>query len=290
MKKIVIGCSNSHDLAKKISQHLKIAYSPLTTNHFPDGELSIRYPVDIQNKEVILVQTMHPNPNETLMEIILALHTAKKLGAKKVILALPYLPYLRQDKMFHQGECVSNKIIANLLSAADHLITIDPHLHRISKLSDIFRTKTTTLTAMSTISHYLIANNIKGLLVGPDLESTQWASRVAQTTGLPFIILHKKRYTARSVRTKVTSNVKGKNIIIIDDIISTGRTMIEPITHLKKLGAKKITCIAVHGLFVEHALSSLKKAGATTISTNTITSSASTIDISPLIAEALKRL
>ncbi|MBI4141565.1 hypothetical protein HY484_01415, partial [Candidatus Woesearchaeota archaeon] len=128
-----------------------------------------------------------------------------------------------------------------------------------------------------------------GLLIGPDIESTQWASKAAQATGLPFTVLHKKRYTPRSIRTKVKTNVKNKHAIIIDDIISTGRTMIEPILQLKKLGAKKITCIAVHGLFVENALTLLKKTGAKILSTNTIKTKTSVIDISPTITQALKR-
>lgn len=290
MKAIVIGGSNATDIAKKISRELKLPYSPLTIKHFPDGELYVRFTENLQGKTIILVQSMHPKPNEVMMETILAINTAKKLGAQKVILVAPYIAYLRQDKMFHSGECVSNKIIAGLLSCADRIVTIDPHLHRINNLGEIFTTKTTTLTAMHAISRHLINNKTKDLLIGPDIESTQWASRVAQTTALPFIVLHKKRYTAHSIRTKVTADVRGKNVIIIDDIISTGRTMVEPILQLKKLGAKTITCIAVHGLFAENALTLLKKTGAKVLSTNTIQTKATAIDVSPTIAEALKGL
>ena len=140
---------------------------------------------------------------------------------------------------------------------------------------------------MHSISQYILENKTNAILVGPDIESTQWTSKVAQETGLPFIILHKKRYTARVVRTKVSTNVKGKYVIMIDDIISTGHTMLEPIKQLKKLGAKKITCIAVHGLFAENALQNLKKAGAEVISTNTIETKASKIDISQTLAEII---
>lgn len=289
MHTLIIGCSNARPLAKKIARELKLTYSPLHTELFPDGELNIRYLTDVKHKKVILVQSMHPNPNQSLMETILAIKTAQKLGAREVILAAPYLAYLRQDKMFHQGECVSNTIIAELLSIADRIITLDPHLHRINKLSDILTTKTTTLTAMHQISEFIQANYREAILIGPDIESTQWASIVAQETGLPFVILHKKRYTARSVRTKVTTPVRGKHVIIIDDIISTGNTMIEPIKQLKKLGAKKITCITVHGLFVENALRMLKNSGAEVISTNTILTPASKISIAPVIAEALRQ-
>ena len=284
---LIIGCSNSRELAKKIAGIMKIEYSELFTTYFPDGELCIRYLTNVKNKKVVLVQSMHPYPNDAMMEAIFAIQTARKLNAKEIILVAPYLAYMRQDKMFKHGECVSNKIMAQLLSCADRIVTIDPHLHRISRLSEIFNVKTTTLSAMHSISKYIIDKKINGLLIGPDIESTQWASRVAQETGLPFTILHKKRYTARVVRTKVNADVKGKHAIIIDDIISTGHTMLEPIKQLKKLGAKKITCIAVHGLFAENALELLKKTGVEVMSTNAIQTKASRIDISQTIAEAL---
>ena len=288
MQTIIIGGSNSRELAKKISRHLKLNYSELFTEHFPDGETHLQFKTDVKNKKIIFIQTMHPHPNEALVETIFALQTAKKLGAKEIILVAPYLAYLRQDKMFKPGECVSNKIIAQLLSVAHRIVTIDPHLHRINKLSEIFSTKTTTLSAMSAVSEYIINNKINALLVGPDRESAQWASRVAQQTGLPFLILHKKRYNARTVRTNVDANVKGKNVIIVDDIISTGHTVLEPIHHLKKSGAKKIMCIAVHGLFVENALSLLEKTGTEVLSTNTIQTKSTKIDISKTLANALR--
>ncbi len=288
MQTIIVGASNSTELAKKIAKNLKYTYSELFTEKFPDGETHLQFRTEVKNKKIIFVQTMHPNPNNSLIETILAINTAKKLGAKEIILVAPYLAYLRQDKMFRPGECVSNKIIANLLSIANRIITIDPHLHRINKLSEIFTTKTTTLSAMHAVSQYIIQNKINTLIVGPDIESSQWASKVAQETGLPFTILHKKRYNARTIRTKVNANVRGKEVIIVDDIISTGHTMLEPIAQLKKLGAKKITCIAVHGIFAENAIELLKKTGAQILSTNTIQTKASKIDISSTICAALR--
>lgn len=288
MQTIIIGCSNSRELAKKISRLLKTEYSELFSAKFPDGELHIRFMTTVKNKKIVLVQTMHPAPNDSIIESVLAIKTAKNLGAKEVVLVSPYLAYLRQDKMFHPGECISNKIISEFLSTADRVITIDPHLHRINKLSEIFSAKTTTLSAMHAVTKHIIENKMQGILIGPDIESSQWASKVAQETGLPFTILHKKRYTARKIRTKVNANVRGKNVIIIDDIISTGHTMLEPIKQLKKSGAKKITCIAVHGLFAENALELLHKTGAEVLSTNTIQTKASKIDVTEIITNALR--
>src|SRR3989338_10582857 len=110
---LIIGCSNSRQLAKKIAKNLNSSYSDLTVKHFPDGELYIRFETDVKNKEIVLVQTLYPQ-NEAILEILLAGYTAKDLGAKKIILVAPYLAYMRQDKRFHAGEAVSNRIIAKL--------------------------------------------------------------------------------------------------------------------------------------------------------------------------------
>ena len=120
---LIIGCSNSRKLAKKVAKNIKAEYSALTVKKFPDGELYIKFEADLKNKEVILVQTLYP-ANESLLEIILAGHTAKELGAKKIKLVIPYLAYIRQDKRFNPGEAVSSKIIGKLLNFFDEIITI----------------------------------------------------------------------------------------------------------------------------------------------------------------------
>lgn len=289
MKKIIISGTNSKELGREIAKQLRLEYSELTINKFPDGETYLRFKIDVKSKEAVLVQTMHPDPNDSLIETILAVKTAKDLGAKKTTLVIPYLPYMRQDKRFLSGECISNKIIAELLSCADRLITIDPHIHRIKSLSEIFKTKTTALSASKAIADYINKNHKKSIIIGPDIESYQWAETIAKYIKHHAIILRKKRYNARSVRIKVKEDIdwKGKTVVIVDDIISTGNTIIEPVKQLKKYGVKKICCICVHGLFSEGALEKLKKLGVEVISTNTIKSSVSRIDISGIIAEEL---
>lgn len=288
---MIVGCSNSQKLARKIAKQLKTEFSELIIKHFPDGETYLRFKTSVKNKEVVLVQTLQPKPNDALIELIFAAKTAKELGAKKIILVAPYMAYLRQDKRFHSGECVSNKIISELLSCADQVITIDPHLHRIKKLSEIFKTKTTALSANKTIAEYIQKNHSKAIIVGPDEESYQWAETIAEQIKSHAVILRKKRYSSRTVRIKVKQNIewKGKTIVIVDDIISTGHTVIEPIKQLQKYGVKKIVCICVHGLFAEDALLQLKKLGIEIISTNTIQNPVAKIDVSRMIAEGLRK-
>lgn len=288
-KKVVFAGVNSQDLAKKVAKRLKVPYADLIVKHFPDGETYLRLPADVKGKEVILIDSMHPNPDSTLIELVFASRTAKELGAKKVTVVAPYLAYMRQDKRFHPGECKSNSIMAALFTCADRILTVDPHLHRIGSLNDIFNISAKRLSANDAIAEYIKKNIKNEVIVGPDIESYQWAEEIARKINLHAIVLKKKRYSSRVVRIKVKKGVdfKGRNVVIVDDIISTGHTMIEPIKQIKKMGAKSIYCIGVHGLFVEGALNKLKKLGVIVLTTNTITNPVSKIDISETISKAL---
>ncbi len=180
MKTIVIGGSNSAQLAKRIAKKLKSKYTQLVSRNFPDGESYIRILKPVKGKRVILVQSMHPKPNDALLESILTLRTAKELGAKKTVLVSPYMGYLRQDKRFKPGEAVSNHIIADLLTFIDQIITIDPHLHRIKSLSEIFKTKTKKLSANHVLAKHIKKHYSDAIIVGPDIESYQWAKAIAE--------------------------------------------------------------------------------------------------------------
>jgi ribose-phosphate pyrophosphokinase len=290
MSAIVVGGSNSQALARRVAKRIKAQYAELAVDHFPDGELRVRYPVDVQGKHVIIINSLMPDPNENLLELVFAIHTAKDLGAAKVTAVAPYLAYMRQDKRFHPGECISAHVMARLLSAADHVIAIDPHLHRIKRLQDIFTTKATSLTADPVFAEYIRKKHPRAIIMGPDAESSQWAKTIADRIGQESMILSKKRYSPAKVRTIIhgdPARFKNRDVVIVDDIISTGNTMIEPIRQLKRFGAKRITCICVHGVFVKGALQRLRKLGADVISTNTIRNPMANIDAASLIADAL---
>jgi ribose-phosphate pyrophosphokinase len=290
MKTIVFAGTDSTQIAKKLAKAISAEYSELKVSSFPDGELKIRYPADVSDRHVIIVNGMIPNPNKNLLESVFSIQTAKQLGAAKVTFVAPYLAYMRQDRQFKPGECVSARIMAKLLDCADLVIAVDPHLHRIHRLQDIFRTKAKSVSADPMLAEYIRKNHPKAIIIGPDIESSQWAKKIADSIGNESMILLKKRYSATKVRIIVhgdPSLFKGRDVVIVDDIISTGHTMIEPIRQLKKFGAKKITCIGIHGVFVENALQKLKKLGVNVITTNTIENQTSKIDVSNAIVGAL---
>jgi len=286
---LIIGCSNSRKLAKKVAKNIKAEYSALTVKKFPDGELYIKFEADLKNKEVILVQTLYP-ANESLLEIILAGHTAKELGAKKIKLVIPYLAYIRQDKRFNPGEAVSSKIIGKLLNFFDEIITIDPHLHRYKSLNEVFHTKTKNLTANQLIMDYISKKYKKPMIVGPDEESYQWAKQIAEKIKADVAILKKTRYSPKKVKVKIESKIeiKNKEVIIIDDIISTGKTILKTIEHIKKNNPKSISVIGIHGIFADKiTYEKIRKNTKEIATTNTISNKHAKIDVTELIANSL---
>ena len=198
---------------------------------------------------------------------------------------------MRQDKRFHKGEAVSQNIIAGLMDKYfDAIYMVDPHLHRKNKLEYIFKIKSKKLTANNLIANYIKKYISSPIIIGPDEESYKWAKNVAELLGVESRILKKKRYSSYHVKVKLNKKIdlRNKNAVIVDDIISTGHTILETAKILKKLGARKIYCICVHGIFVDDALSKLRKAKIIVVSTNTIPNKVARIDVSGVIANSLK--
>lgn len=288
-KRLVVGCSSSISLARSIAKKRRWKFSRLDVKKFPDGETNLRFLDNVKGKEVYLVQTLN-NPDEKLIEIIFAAKNAVELGAKKVSLIAPYLCYMRQDKRFKPNEAVGSRIMADMLGRYfDEIITIDPHLHRYKSLREIFTIRTKTLTADGLIAEYVGKNIKTPVIIGPDMESYQWARGVAKMIGCEATVLKKKRYTSEHVAITIHSNmqIKGKSVVIIDDIISTGHTMEEVVRDVKKIGAARVCCIGVHALFVGDAYERLKKRGAIVLSCNTIPHKTNKIDVSGLISNNL---
>ena len=287
---IVISCSHGVHLGHKIARQLGAPHSELSVKKFPDDELLIRFNADLKEKSVVLIQSFYQNISDCIVEVMLASETARDLGAKKIILIAPYFPYLRQDKRFHKGESVSQKIIAGLFDKYfDGILVIDPHLHRKMSLSQIFRVKAAKLTANSLLADYIKKHVKNPVIIGPDEESYKWARMVAGQIGAESRILAKKRYSSYKVAVKLNKKIdlKGKNAVIVDDIISTGHTIIETAKLLRKIGAKGIYCICVHGIFANGALKKLSKAKIKVISTNTIPNPVAKIDVCEFITEFL---
>ncbi len=288
---LIVSCSHGKHLGYSIANKLNKKHSELLTDKFPDDELHIRFNLELKDRSIILVQSFYKDISDCIIEAIFSAKTAYELGAKKVILVAPYFPYLRQDKRFHKGEAISQNITAGLIDKYfDAVYILDPHLHRKSKLEELFKIKSKKLTANALIADYIKKHIKTPIIIGPDEESYKWAKNVAEILGVESRILKKKRYSSYHVEVKLNKkiNLKNKNVVIVDDIVSTGHTILETANVLKKLGAKKIYCICVHGIFVGNALNKLRKAKINVISTNTIPNKKTKIDVSGVIANSLK--
>jgi ribose-phosphate pyrophosphokinase len=291
MEKIIFALPGNEALADKISSKLEAESGEFIISRFPDGETYIRVISNVLEKEVVLVCTLHL-PNNKLLPLYFLAQNLRDMGAKKITVVAPYLAYMRQDKKFNSGEAITGEYFAELISSfADQLITVDPHLHRTRSLSEIYSIPSKVLHASQLISAYIKQKIKNPLLIGPDSESEQWVSEVAQYNEAPFIILQKERLSSKEV--KITfpqlSNYTDKTPVLVDDIISTARTMIEAVKHLHLSKMKPAVCIGVHAVFADNAFEDLKKEGPAEIVTcNTILHETNKIDISSMIISTLQ--
>lgn len=289
---MILAFPDAEILAKDLAQSTGVSHAAITLRRFPDGESYVRLPAEIP-QHVIIVRSLH-QANERLIELLLAARAARANGAKRVSLIAPYLCYMRQDEAFHPGEAISQSIIGEMIAASfDDLLTLDPHLHRTPELSMAMPVKNAvTLTATGLISDY-IKNNIdeSPLILGPDAESEQWAEQIAAPERLEYAIANKTRFGDRDVNVDMPSvDVRGRNVVIIDDISSSGQTLIQAALQIKGQGAKKIYAAVTHALMDEAAMQALSDAGFDEVwSTDTIPHTTNVITINSVIATAIKQ-
>lgn len=291
MRPIIFTFSENEILTESIIKGIDVEVGNYTIRQFPDAETYIRILSNVEERDVIIVCTLH-KPDSKLLPLLFFCNLLRDLNAKSICLVAPYLSYMRQDKQFNSGEAVTSKYFAKVISSmVDKLITVDPHLHRRSSMQEIYSIPCIVLHAAKLISTWIKHNIPNALLIGPDSESEQWVSEVAKDAGAPFIVLQKIRHGDRDVEVSVPEIEKYKNHtpVLVDDIISTARTMIETIGHLKKAGMKPPICIGVHAVFANEAFKELEKTGVKEVVTcNTIPHESNKIDISEMITNELK--
>lgn len=285
---------SSHDaLAKGVAAALGAETGRIEQRRFPDGESFVRLLTPVAGRAVTLLAGLD-RPDEKFLPLVFAAATARDLGASAVGLIAPYLPYMRQDKRFHEGEGITSAYFARALSAAvDRLVTVDPHLHRRKSLAEIYSVPAQAMHAAPLLASWIAGAVERPLLIGPDAESSQWVQAVAADAGAPSVVLQKVRRGDRDVDVSVPEVERWRDHtpVLVDDIVSTGRTLIETIGHLKRAGLKPPVCVAVHGVFAGDAYNALKAAGAGRIvTTNTIRHESNAIDIAALLAEGVRAL
>ena len=288
--KIILGPASTA-LAEKIAELTGYEKVPVACKTFPDGENYIRLKGNVQDEHVVIVQTTCAPQDSRLMELAFMAATAKKSQARKVTAIVPYLAYARQDKIFLQGEGISVETVAQMLKAAgvDALVTVN--IHAESTLSK-FPFPAKNLSAIPLLAEYFVQKGCKkAFALAPDKGAMYIAEQAQSVLGGEAGHLEKQRdrYTGQTSQTGKGLNVKGKSVIIFDDIISTGGTIVGAAKILRELGAAHVYTVCVHGLLIGDAEKRILEAGVEEIvGTDSVPSHVSKVSLAPLIAKALK--
>jgi ribose-phosphate pyrophosphokinase len=289
---LLVAMPGNDAMTRALARTLDAEIGELELRAFPDGETYLRFVADVAGRTIVVVCTLD-RPNEKMLPLIFAAATARELGAARIGLVAPYLAYMRQDRRFQPGEAVTSRQVAQLLSDAfDWLVTVDPHLHRYGSLAELYRIPARVVHAAPLISAWVRQHVADPVLIGPDSESEQWVAAVARDAGAPFTVLHKVRHGDRDVEISLPDMqaLAGRTPVLVDDIISSGRTMLEAVRLTAALGGPAPICIAVHGLFADDADQMLARAGARVVTSNTIAHPTNAIDVHSAIADAVRAL
>lgn len=290
MSRVVIAFPELKSQGMELARLLQARLAPMGWRRFPDGESLVTIEPNLAGADVMVLAALR-SPDSAALALRFAAETAREFGARSVGLIAPYLPYMRQDKRFHAGEAVSAPLFARFLEqSVDWLVTVDPHMHRNPSLDVLFRIPARNVAAAPAIAEWLQVNLPSAILIGPDSESVQWVADIAARARVPFQVLTKIREGDRAVRVSLPDPLaaRGRTPVVVDDIVSSGHTMIETLKHLAALSLPPPTCLVTHAVFAEDAYDQLLAAGAhRVVSTDTIPHPASNaIAMSPLLASA----
>jgi len=286
---LIIGGSASQKLAALIAKELDETLCPLETRKFPDGERYIRIGGNIDSNAVVIQSTGYPQ-DQNLLELFLILKTLKSLEVEDIKVIIPYFGYGRQEKRFKSGEAISAQVIAELLEASGASEILSINLHE-DGLCDLFNIPSYNLNAIPLIAEYIGEKFNDPVIVAPDKGALGFARKIGEILGCDCDHLEKTRLSPENVETKPKNmDIEGREAVIIDDIISTGGTIVNASRILSKHGSSKVVVSCVHPVLVEDALLKIFASGADdVIATDTLKSDVSTISVAPLIADFIKK-
>ncbi len=286
---LVVGFPEGEVQARAMAAAAGLPYAGVGIHRFPDGESRVRLPPALPER-VVLYRGMD-RPNEKLFELVLTAATARDLGVRHLTLVAPYLCYMRQDTAFVPGEAVSQRVLGTLLADwFDTLVTVDPHLHRVPSLADAIPVqRAVALSAAGPMAEFLATHLENPLVLGPDSESLQWVAAVAAVQGLDYGVARKERLGDREVRIALPElDVLGRSVVLLDDVVSTGGTLIATAQALKPLDPASISVLATHGLFCDGALGRMAEAGITQVWTSdSVPHPTNRVNLAHLLADAL---
>ena len=290
MTSAVFGFPESIEPARALAAWLGLPCHEVELRRFPDGESLVRVPASAST--AILYRSLD-HPNDKLVELLLAGSALRDGGCTALHLVAPYLGYMRQDMAFRSGEAVSQRVIGRLLARHfDGLLTLDPHLHRIASLSEaVPAIPAIALSAAPVLSAALDADAAP-VLIGPDSESRPWVQAIAAPAGLPVLVGAKQRHGDRAVEIAIAGieAVRGRPAVLVDDVISSGMTMIAAAQLLHEAGALSVEALATHCLACDEDLARIAQAGIARVrATCTVPGPVATLPVAALIGNALRK-
>ncbi|NMA75279.1 MAG: ribose-phosphate pyrophosphokinase [Bacteroidales bacterium] len=292
----VFSGTNSRYLAEKICEDLKCPLGNMNVNHFADGEFAVSYEESIRGSNVFLVQSTFPN-SDNLMELLLMIDAAKRASAKSIVAVIPYFGWARQDRKDKPRVSIGAKLVADLLSVAgvDRVITMDLHADQIQ---GFFNIPVDHLYASSVFLPYIESLNLDELVIAtPDVGGSKRANTYSKYLDVPLVLCNKKRLKANEVaEMQIIGDVKGKNVILVDDIVDTGGTITKAANIMMEEGAISVRAIASHCVMSDPASEKVGKSALTEIVfTNSIPyfkncQKVKQLSIAALFAETIRRV
>ena len=294
MNRAVLQCLPSAPAdAARLAARLGVAMSEIALHRFPDSELRVTVGPPAPTT---IVYAPLDRPNDKLLAILFAAEALRREGATRIILVAPYLCYMRQDAAFQKGEAISQKVVGRLIAGAvDRIITVDAHLHRTKDIGSVFPgIEADDLSAMPAIADALRAAGLDAaaIVVGPDAESEPWVGDLAGLLGLGHAVAHKTRHSDRSVDITFADPTlfAGRPALLIDDIVSSGGTLMACAKALSAAGATAIDAVITHALFPPELISEFQRVGIRSLrSTSSVPHPTNAIALDAILADALRR-
>jgi len=288
-KPVLLYFADEQESAARIALAGHLNLEKIESHRFPDGEIKLRLPESLP-AQVVILRTLN-NPNEKLIELLLAAQTARDLGARNLTLVAPYLSYMRQDVAFHPGEAISQRIVGRFLAGLfDAVITVDPHLHRVATLQEAVPVANAiVLSGAPLLADLIAAQRQNPLLLGPDEESAQWVAQAAARHGFDHAVCRKVRHGDRAVKVTLPDvALFGRQVVLLDDVASTGHTVAQAARLLLANGAATVDVAVTHALFAGDALQVMQEAGIREVwSTDCIDHPSNAVSMATTIAAAL---
>lgn len=288
---VVLGPA-SVELGKAVATQMKTKAVPVDFKRFPDGESYIRFDGDVSGEDLVIVQTTGPPQNENMIQLLLMADNAKDLGAETITAVVPYFAYARQDTRFRPGEAFSAKTLIKLLQSCgvSKIVTVNSHNPKLLKTLSL---PIEDLSAIGLLAEHFRKQGFKNavsLSMGKKgLDTSVEASKVLKGE-CDYIPTQRDRITGSVTIENKSLPVKDKDVIIFDDIISSGGTMIKSVAWVKEQGARRVYAACVHPLLIGDAKEKILKVGADgVVGTDTVSSSISAVSVAPLIVKALKK-